>query len=255
MTTHPASAAAPRRRRSRRTLTVIAAIALVAATGFAALGIWQVERLVWKNALITAVTERSTAAPVPATEFWAGFTPDTDEYRHVSATGAFDPPAEVLVQAVTDYGGGFWVITPLRLDSGQIILINRGFIPPDRRDPAAHPAPTGPVTINGLLRASEPDGGFLRANDPAANRWFSRDVAAIATARELSNTAPFFVDADRGADPAAYPIGGLTVLSFSNNHLIYALTWFALALMMLAAFGYVLWDDRRPHKDLDHDHS
>jgi len=255
MTTHPASAAAPRRRRSRRALTVIAAIALGAAVGFAALGIWQIERLVWKNALVAAVTERSTAAPVPAAEFSAHFTPDADEYRHVSATGAFDPSAEVLVQAVTDYGGGFWVVTPLRLDSGQTILINRGFIPPDRRDPAAHPAPTGTVTITGLLRASEPDGGFLRANDPSANRWFSRDVAAIATARELTNTAPFFIDADRGADPSAYPIGGLTVLSFSNNHLIYALTWFALALMMLAAFGYVLWDDRRPHKDLDHDHS
>lgn len=255
MTTHSASTAAPRRRRSRRALTVIAAVALVAAVGFAALGIWQIERLVWKNALVAAVTERSTAAPVPAAEFSANFTPDADEYRHVSATGAFDPSAEVLVQAVTAYGGGFWVVTPLRLDSGQTILINRGFIPPDRRDPATHPAPTGTVTITGLLRASEPDGGFLRANDPSANRWFSRDVAAIATARELTNTAPFFIDADRGADPSAYPIGGLTVLSFSNNHLIYALTWFALALMMLAAFGYVLWDDRRPHKDLDHDHS
>lgn len=255
MTTYPASAAAPRRRRSRRTLTIIAAIALVAATGFAALGIWQVERLGWKNALIAAVSERSTAAPVAATDYWASFDPDADEYRHVSATGTFDPSAEVLVQAVTDYGGGFWVMTPLRIDTGQTILINRGFIPPDRRDPTAHPAPTGTVTVTGLLRASEPDGGFLRANDPAANRWFSRDVTAIAVERGLSANAPFFIDADRALDPAAYPIGGLTVLSFSNNHLIYALTWFALALMMLAAFGYVLWDDRRPHRDLDHDHS
>ena len=128
------------------------------------------------------------------------------------------------------------------ITSAGTVLVNRGFVPPDRRDPATRDAPQGDVTITGLLRVSEPGGAFLRNNDPASDRWFSRDVTAIAAAKNLSPTAPFFLDAERGGD--AYPIGGLTVLTFSNNHLIYALTWFALSAMLIAAFGYVLWDRR-----------
>jgi surfeit locus 1 family protein len=85
------------------------------------------------------------------------------------------------------------------------------------------------------MRASEPKGGFLRANDPAADRWHSRDVAAIARARNLGNVAPFFVDADASPNPGGYPIGGLTMVRFRNTHLVYALTWFALAALSGAA--------------------
>lgn len=234
-----------RQPRSRRALAFIGTIALLGALGFAALGVWQLERLAWKTALIAAVDTRVHAEPVDAGNptLWASFNPDTDEYRHASVTGHFDNAKETLVQAVTDYGGGFWVLTPLVSDAGTV-LVNRGFVPPDRRDPAAREAPNGEVTVTGLLRVSEPDGAFLRGNDPAADRWFSRDVSAIATAKNLGPIAPFFLDAERGTDPAAYPIGGLTVLSFSNNHLIYALTWFALSAMLIAAFGYLLWDWR-----------
>jgi surfeit locus 1 family protein len=232
-----------RQPRSRRALAFIGTIALLGALGFAALGVWQLERLAWKTALIAAVDTRVHAAPVDAGNptFRASFNPDSDEYRHASVTGHFDNTKESLVQAVTDYGGGFWVLTPLVTSDGTV-LVNRGFVPPDRRDPAAREAPNGEVTVTGLLRVSEPDGAFLRGNDAAADRWFSRDVAAIAKAKNLAPVAPFFLDAERGTDPAAYPIGGLTVLSFSNNHLIYALTWFALSAMLIAAFGYLLWD-------------
>jgi surfeit locus 1 family protein len=84
----------------------------------------------------------------------------------------------------------------------------------------------------------------LRSNDPAGERWYSRDVQAIARDKRLTNVAPFFIDEEAG-EPGTYPIGGLTVLSFSNNHLVYALTWFALALMLVGGFGYLLWDARR----------
>ncbi len=79
---------------------------------------------------------------------------------------------------------------------------------------------------------SEPKGGFLRSNDPAADRWYSRDVAAISAARGLTDTAPYFIDADATANPGGLPVGGLTVIAFRNTHLVYALTWFALALML-----------------------
>jgi surfeit locus 1 family protein len=82
---------------------------------------------------------------------------------------------------------------------------------------------------------TEPKGAFLRTNDQSANRWYSRDVAAIAAARGLAPVAPFFIDADATLNPGGYPIGGLTVITFANNHLIYALTWLALAFMLANA--------------------
>ena len=95
----------------------------------------------------------------------------------------------------------------------------------------------------GLVRASEPHGGFLRANDAAADRWYSRDIAAIGRARSLGHLAPVFIDADATPNPGDYPVGGLTVVAFRNAHLAYALTWFALA--GLSLFGPVLLLSRR----------
>ena len=137
------------------------------------------------------------------------------------------------MQAVTERGPGWWLLTPLQLPDGRSVLVNRGFVAPEARERVQRP--DGEQGVNGLLRLSEPGGGFLRRNDPAARRWFSRDVQAIAAAQGLQ-AAPYFVDAD--ADPAApeaWPIGGLTVVQFANNHLQYALTWYALALMVAGA--------------------
>ena len=97
--------------------------------------------------------------------------------------------------------------------------------------------------MTGLLRITEPDGAFLRSNDPAANRWYSRDVAAIAKARDLGLTAPYFVDADATPNPGGYPVGGLTVVRFPDNHLVYALTWFVLCALTLF-FAWRLWHMR-----------
>ena len=99
------------------------------------------------------------------------------------------------------------------------------------RHPRAAP-PTGHVAIEGLLRISEPGGAFLRHNDASADRWYSRDIAAIAAARGITDAAPYFVDADANANLDEYPVGGLTVVSFYNHHLGYALTWFGLALLV-----------------------
>ncbi len=220
---------------------VPAALLLMLAAGFVALGIWQVERRAWKHALIDAVETRSTAAPVVAPAPGVAVSAEADAYRRVRVTGRFLHDRETLVRAVSDLGSGYWVVTPL--DTGRFtVLVNRGFVPPDRRDPASRAAGNGagPVTVTGLLRVTEPGGGFLRSNDPAAGNWYSRDVAAIAAARGLSNPAPYFIDADAAPNPGGWPRGGLTVLRFSDNHLGYALTWFALALLSLGAIWLVL---------------
>ena len=102
---------------------------------------------------------------------------------------------------------------------------------------------SGPVSVTGFLRISEPGGGFLRSNDPAGGRWYSRDVAAIAEAEGLAKVAPYFIDADTTPNPGGLPVGGLTVVSFRNSHLVYALTWFALAAMSATA-SYLIYRRR-----------
>lgn len=220
--------------------TAIVAASVIAAVGFIALGSWQVERRAWKHALVAQVAERVHAAPVapPAPAQWPQVSAASDAYRPVRVAGRFLPGRSTRVQAVTERGGGFWVMAPLQTDDG-IVLVNRGFV----EGPAGETCePTGPVVAVGLLRVSEPGGGFLRRNDPAADRWYSRDVAAIAAARGLvPPVAPFFIDAAAwttdhpSPNEAACPVGGLTVIAFADNHLVYAVTWFALAGMSLFA--------------------
>ena len=131
-------------------------------------------------------------------------------------------------------------------------LVNRGFVPADKRDPAYWKRRNeGFDTVTGPLRMSEPRGAFLRTNEPAADRWFSRDVEAIAASHRLPPTAPYFIDAERAPHHTGLPIPGLTVISFSNNHLIYALTWGALALMTAAGAVFVNVDVLRSSAECD----
>ncbi|MGJ4930095.1 SURF1 family protein [Bradyrhizobium sp. HKCCYLS2038] len=226
------------RRALRPATLAIGAVWIACVVILLALGVWQVERRAWKLDLIDRVESRVHAEPVPVPEraAWATVNRNDDEYKRVTLSGHFLNDRETLVQALTVEGPGYWVVTPLQTADG-VVLVNRGFVPSERRDPASRSAgnPDGPVSVTGLLRISEAGGGFLRHNDPAANRWYSRDVAAIAAAGGLSDAAPFFVDADATPNPGGYPIGGLTVIAFPNNHLVYALTWFTLALMLAGA--------------------
>ena len=204
-------------------------LAVVAA--LLALGTWQVERRAWKLDLIAQVEARIHAQPIPAPRTAT----KADAYRRVVATGTYLRGYDSFVQASTVRGPGWWVLTPLRTGSGAIVLINRGVMP----SRTAPPPPVGRVAVTGLLRLSEPGGGFLRSNDAAADRWYSRDVAAIAGRRGLAQVAPYFIDADASANAPGRPIGGLTVVRFANSHLIYAITWYALAIM--AAAGFLYW--------------
>ena len=187
--TPPASGCGDRapRRRSRGARVAILGAGSLAVVLLVALGSWQVHRLRWKLDLIATVDARVHAPPVapPAPPAWPAVTADADQYLHVAARGAYDNARETFVQAVTDDGPGFWLVTPFRTDAGFTVLVNRGFVPPERRDPSSR-APgeiSGPTGVTGLLRVDEPGGAFLRHNDPGADRWFSRDVRAIAAKR------------------------------------------------------------------------
>jgi surfeit locus 1 family protein len=221
----------------------LAAILIVA--GLIALAVWQVHRRAYKLDLIARVEARVHAIPIPAPgpADWAGISAAADEYRRVTAMGEWLGDRSTLVKAVTELGEGYWVMTPLARDDGTTIFVNRGFVPATERDPASWQPPSpGPVAVTGLLRMPEPDGAFLRANDPASGRWYSRDVGAIAAARGLEKVAPYFIDAERESGERRLPVAGLTVIAFSNNHLVYALTWGALALMAAAGAIFVNLD-------------
>jgi surfeit locus 1 family protein len=222
--------------------------------GFTALGTWQVQRRAWKLDLIARVDQRVHAAPVaaPAPDLWPQIDAAGYEYQPVKVQGTWLDRQSVLTKALTEDGAGFWVMTPLQQADGTQILVNRGFTPEKMRaewlKQIAEATPSAEsVTVIGLMRMSEPGGGFLRHNDAASQQWFSRDVAAIAQSQGLSRAAPYFIDqgvpvgnpahdlAKPTAGQAEMLRSGMTVIQFHNSHLVYALTWYGLAAMVLVA--------------------
>lgn len=240
---------------SRRGLLLPTLATLVVFATLLALGSWQLERLSWKNDLIAQVEARAGQPPqpvLPASQ-WPSVTREVDEYQPVRATGTFDHAKETLIYTVLSdpkgplKGPGFQVLTPLMLPDGSAILVNRGFVPEDRRAPETRRDGQiqGPVTVTGLLRMPEEASWFVPANDPAHNAWFRRDPAEIAAARGLAKVAPFIIDADASANPVGLPQGGETRLSFPNRHLEYALTWYGLAVTLAGVYVAFVISRRR----------
>lgn len=226
--------------------------AVIAFVGFIALGNWQLERRVWKLALIERAETRSQAPAiaVPERAQWPQITAATHEYLHVSTSGRFLHKDVTFVQANTNLGPGFWALVPMRQADGSLIIINRGFVA-KKDDYLPGSSADAETTLSGLLRISEPGGSRARKNEPENERWFSRDVEAIARIRQLpeEQVAPFFIDADYNpAAPAGEPVGGLTIISFYNHHLVYALTWYTLALMVAGATIYLLREERKKYQ-------
>ena len=139
--------------------------------------------------------------------------------------------------------GLFFLITPLRLADGAIVMVNRGFVPTELRDPPSRPEsqPSGEVTVTGSSGAPEERNFFTPADDPARKNWFARDPQAIASANGLERVAPFYVEADATPNPGGWPKGGQTPLNLPNNHLQYAFTWFGIALTLVGVFGAFAW--------------
>jgi len=206
-----------------------------------ALGIWQIQRLGWKKALIARVESRVHAPPIPPPDStWIALDRDQHEYLHVRLSGTFQHALEIPVYASTIRGPGYWIMTPLMTERGTI-WVNRGFVDRAHRDPATRPHDHGdePVEITGLVRMPEHAGLFLRANVPDEQRWYVRAPNEFSTARDISwRSAPWFLDQDNATADTPWPIPGMTVIQFRNQHLSYALTWFALT--GLSVCGWIL---------------
>lgn len=221
--------------------TLFTAIALAIMVG---LGFWQLDRRAWKHGLIAARTAGAQAAAVPLPDRIED--PAAWEYRKVAVAGRLLHEREMYLtgRSYRDRPG-FQVITPLRLPDGSHLLVNRGWVPADRRDPATRAAgqPAGDVAVEGLVRLSTVPGYFTPANQPDRNLWFYPDVGEMARAAGLAAVMPVFVEAGPAENRGGLPVGGQTRLDLADNHLQYALTWFSLAATL--AVIYVLFCLRR----------
>ncbi len=229
--------------------------ALIAFVILVGLGVWQLQRLQWKEALLARIAARIHQAPeaLPVRSQWATLAPDDYDYRHVAARGRY-LPGEALVfrasaPAAADSGAGpgYQVFAPFALESGGIVLVDRGFAPLAWKDqPAVRtPPPAGVVEVAGLMRPPEDRNLFTPADEPAKGVWFTRDPAAMAAALKLADVAPFAIDRDADPNQKGWPHGGATELNIPNNHLSYAWTWFGLAATLAGVFGAWAWSRGR----------
>jgi surfeit locus 1 family protein len=236
-------------RAALRKLIVPAIATVIVCTILVGLGIWQVERLAWKEGLIAQVAARATAAPVaaPGPMVWPGLDIEQLEYQPVTVNGKFENDKEVhVIYTLTSPKGpiggvGYEVMTPLVTDEGWMVYVNRGFVPAANRDPKtrAESQIEGETTVTGLVRRSADRSWFMPGDDSAKNEWFSRDPSQWAAAYGLpaASVAPYIIDADYDPSlPGGIPQGGETIVDFPNNHLGYAITWFGLAACCAGVF-------------------
>ncbi len=198
------------------------------------LGVWQLERLQWKLALIARVNSHMAAAPLPLERILA-MKPDDAQYRRVTLNGHFDHAREAYV-FTTDAGAAVYhVLTPFKTNDGQLLMVDRGEVPKEKLDPATRAAGNiaNALRLTGVWRAPDAPGAFTPPPDTAHRIWYARDLAAIAAVDRLVLAAPVVVEADATPNPGGWPKGGQTVVSFRNQHLSYAVTWFGLALGLL----------------------
>lgn len=257
MTSNASTAPAPA---AKRRLLLPGLVAFVVFCALMTLGTWQVLRLQWKLALIERVEERIDLAPVdpPAPEAWEGIDEDAWDYRPVRLKGKFLEGEVYYYIALSEphgtFGGpGYLVYAPFQTDAGPVVMVNRGFVPEARRLPESRPGsepPAGEVEIAGLWRRDERGNMFTLDADPKTQVWFVREAPKMAAALGIDDAplAPFSVDLRAEATPAGgLPQAGETIISFRNNHLQYAVTWYGLGLVLIGVFiAFARSETRRP---------
>jgi surfeit locus 1 family protein len=240
----------PPKRRGVLEPTIFALVGMAILVG---LGVWQLDRKVWKESLIATMTARMNGAPqsLPPRENWSGLTAGTEEFKRVSFPAVFLPGQEALLYSAGSAvrpdvkGPGYFVFSPARLAGGSIVIVDRGFVPIDRKAPAsrAEGAANGSVDIVGVMRWPETHGMFTPADDVAGNVWYARDIAAMAKAKGWSSAAPFYIEQEAPVPSGGWPKPGRLVVNLPDNHLQYAITWFGLALALAGV--YLVWLIRR----------
>lgn len=209
-------------------MTIACAIAFAILCG---LGVWQLERLQWKLALIARVNSHMAAPPVSLDKVLAMDAAQA-RYRRVTVHGRFDHAREAYVFGQDAHGEpAYHVLTPFVTDAGRRVMVDRGVVPKDRLNPSTRAGAnqSGEVQLTGVWRLPDAPGLFTPPPDRAHRLWYSRDLKGIAAADHLTLAAPELIEADATPNPGGWPKGGQTVVTFRNQHLSYAVTWFGLA--------------------------
>jgi surfeit locus 1 family protein len=202
------------------------------------LGTWQLNRLQWKLALIARVDSHMAAPPAGLDQILA-MPADEAQYRRVTLSGRFDHAKEAYVFTTGPEGAPLYhVLTPFRTSDGRILMVDRGAVPKEKRDPKTRAAGNvdGDTRVTGVWRVPDPPGSFTPRPDTAHRIWYARDLAAIAAAEHVTLAAPVVIEADATPNPGGWPKGGQTVVNFRNQHLSYAVTWYGLAVMLLGVW-------------------
>ncbi len=247
---------------TRRGVAGFSIVALVMVTLCVGLGVWQLQRRAEKHALIAALTERLAVAPgaLPQASQWSALTPARDEFRRVRFVATYQPHPDAMVysagSAVRDdvTGPGTWAFMPATLPTGEIVVINTGFVQNTMQDRAQQDRAVTrlitkePVTLTGYLRFPESAGSLTPPENMAKRLWFNRDHPAMA--RTLGwdeggkTVAPFYVDLEAPAPASGIPKPGALTVRLKDNHMQYVITWFGLAGAVVIAFG-VWWRAQR----------
>jgi surfeit locus 1 family protein len=199
------------------------------------LGVWQIERLHWKLALIAQMNANMVASPLSLDG--ARALGDAAQYHTVMMRGRFDNAKEAFVFTTDSEGAPVYhVLTPFRLDDGRALLIDRGFIPTTLRDPRTRAPQSGERLVFGIWRTPDRPGPFTPAPDLAHHVWYARDLAGIAKADGIALAAPVIIEADATPNAGGWPRGGQTVVNLPNDHLQYSIVWFGLALALLGIY-------------------
>ena len=232
-------------------LVGLSAFVLAALAVLIGLGLWQIDRLKWKEGLIAQIAARSKAPAVTLDEAEALARAGQDlSYMRVRVEGRLHHGRERYLYALAEGQPGWHVMTPLETPAGDMVLVDRGFVPDALKDPSARSLGQVEqvVEVTGLVRMPETQGLFIPDNEPGTNRWFWRDLRGMAESMFPSGAievAPFFLEAEKSDVPGGWPEGGQTRLVIVNNHLQYALTWFALAACLLGVYAAYVWGQYR----------
>jgi surfeit locus 1 family protein len=218
-----------------RPLPVFTAVFAVLFAALMALGVWQLQRLHWKLGLIA---EANNALHAPPTSLAAALKlGPAAQYRHVILNGRFLNAKEAYVYSTGPDGEPVYhVLVPFETDEGIAVIVDRGIVPPDRIVPARHSELEGERRVVGVWRTPDPPGLFTPAPDLKHRVWYSRNVEGIAAASGIKLTAPVLVEADAAPNPGGWPLGGQTVVTFRNDHLQYAITWFLLGAGLMGVY-------------------
>lgn len=209
------------------------------------LGMWQLQRKEWKEALIAALDRQMATKPVPLPAQSSDLLRGNAEFRRVSLRAEFIKEAKPALL----YTGasalredvkqpGYFVFAPARLPDGRIVVVNRGYVPLDR----PHEGKDASAEITGYVRFPEAPGWFVSAHDVAGEIWFVRDPQMMAAVRGWGLVAPFYIDQEAPVPSGGLPKPGPLAVHLRNDHLVYALTWFGLAAALASVFA--VWASR-----------